>query len=475
MLIHFENLGCRLNQSETEALANAFLKAGFTIFNKTKNETDVLLVFVNTCTVTSKAEQKCRHTIRSCVKKFPNALVLVSGCYAQLDCKNIEKISKAVKVFPGMQKGLLAKFPEYYYQKLLLAPEKLKTEPLELSLDIFSAFTASYFVGSFYEAIQSGQNKNLALEKIKSKTLKKEKPQFAFELATDNFAFHSRATLKVQDGCNSACSFCRIHLARGASVSLQADKVIARAKKIEAAGKNEIVLTGVNLAQYESDGVHFPALLKMLLQNTNKIKFRISSFYPEAISADFLDAISSERVCPYFHLSIQSGSERILELMKRPANVEKFYKVCEALRSVKFKPFIGADIIAGFPSESDEDFEKTYTLCKELAFAHIHAFPFSPRPKTLAYTLKPKVPERIVGERVARLNVLSEANYKAYLKTVSGSCVTGIVEISKTERKILTENYLLLPLKGKENAENLKSGSLVKVKLNEAFCELCSV
>lgn len=469
-LVHFETIGCRLNQSETEALADVFLKAGFTIFDKRKNTSEVVLVFVNTCTVTSKAEQKCRHSIRSCLKKFPNALILVSGCYAQLDGKNIEKISQAVKVFPGMHKGLLAKFPKYYYQKFLLAPEKLKANPLELSLDIFSDFTASHFDAS----LQLEQNKKAA-SNIKNKNLKKEKPKFAFELATSNFAFHSRATLKIQDGCNSACSFCRIHLARGASVSLDVDEVIARAKKIEDAGKNEIVLTGVNLAQYKSDGVNFPKLLISLLQNTKKIKFRISSFYPEAISDEFLDAISSERVCPYFHLSVQSGSERILTLMKRPANIEKIYRVCEELRSVKFKPFIGADIIAGFPSESDDDFEKTYTLCKELAFAHIHAFPFSPRPKTLAYDLKPKVPERIAGERVACLNALSETNYKAYLKSVCGSCVTGIVEKSQTGKKILTENYLLLPLKYEKNAENLKSGSLVKVKINETFCELCSV
>ena len=464
-LVHFENLGCRLNQNETEALADAFLKSGFSIFDTTKNTEDVCLVFVNTCTVTSKAEQKCRHVIRSCVKDFPNALILVTGCYAQLDSLKIEAIAPTVKTFPGMQKGALSQFPKYFAEKLIGAEARHDVSFTQFLAEVFSSFKTEVL-----QQKSSMQNLQKASDK-KFQTV--EKPEFAFDLTTSNFAFHSRASLKVQDGCNSSCTFCRIHLARGKSVSLSLEEAIERAVRIEAAGKNEIVLTGVNLAQYNSDGVNFPQLLQALVKNTQKVKFRISSFYPEAIDAEFLEAVKSERVCPYFHLSVQSGSERILKLMKRPADIGKIYAACENLRAVKDAPFLGADIIAGFPTETADDFALTVELCRQIAFAHIHSFPFSPRPETPAYDFKPKVPERIATERVSVLNELSNANYAAYLESVNGRIVTGIVEQFGTEKKILTENYLLLPLKYVKSAENLKSGDGVCVKITGHFCELC--
>lgn len=474
-LVHFESLGCRLNQNETEALADAFLQAGFGLFDTAKNPDDVLAVFVNTCTVTGKAEQKCRRAIRACAKKFPHALILVSGCYAQLESSSIEAISPAVKTFPGMQKGLLAQFPKYFSEKLhAVSPAVIKIFP-QCALEIFSRFKTEMLPQNTAVKIsveQSSRSTTAPTPKM-DKTHLQEKPAFAFDLTTRNFAFHSRASLKIQDGCNSACTFCRIHLARGKSVSLDVDEAVARAKKIEAAGKNEIVLTGVNLAQYVSGNFRFPQLLKKLLEHTDHVKFRISSFYPEAITADFLEVIKSDRVCPYFHLSVQSGSERILQLMKRPADTAQIYAACEGLRSVKDNPFLGADIITGFPTETEEDFAKTAKLCRDLAFAHIHSFPFSPRPGTPAYTFKPKVPERIARERVNFLNTISAQNYAAYLESVNGKTVTGIVETFKTGKKILTENYLLLPLKYGNFADNLKSGECVTVKIIGDCCELC--
>lgn len=459
--------------SESEALADYFLQAGFSLYGKALDPLRVVLCFVNTCTVTSKAEQKCRRIIRFCVKKFPNALVLVSGCYAQLEKNEIEKIASSVECFPGIQKGFLARFPKYFYAELL----KAKSEgcSVELSKRILSSFRETlYYSVKNKSGISSNLLRPKNLKEAETKNIK-ELAQRAFDLNTSNFAFHSRASLKVQDGCNSACSFCRIHLARGKSVSLDCDEAVARARQIEKAGKNEIVLTGVNLSQYNFDGVAFPALLKKLLNGTERVKFRISSFYPEAVDADFLEAVQDERICPYFHLSVQSGSERILKLMRRPYNVENIYKACENLRRIKDCVFLGADIIAGFPSETEEDFEKTFQLCKDLSFEHIHSFPFSARPGTEAYNLKPKVPERIAGKRLARLHELSEENYFSYLKAVQGKTFSGIVESFSDGIKILTENYLLLPLslKDQEYADKLKAGTMLKVRILDNSCEIC--
>lgn len=472
--VHFENLGCRLNQTETEALTDDFLKSGFLLYDKFCDPKDVALVFINTCTVTSKAEQKCRRIIRSCVNHFTNALILVTGCYAQMEKAKIESIDRSVKIFPSIQKGFLSRFPEYYYSKLSENKEKYTNRPLDFSKSIFESFYENFLCkeNNFVMDALNLKNFNPKVTIPKSKAPEKLKPSYAFELNTDNFTFHSRASLKIQDGCNCACTFCRIHLARGKSVSIEPEKALSFAKAIEDAGKNEIVLTGVNLSQYNYAGFNFPKLLQYLLDGTKRIKFRISSFYPEAITDEFLQVAKNKRVCPYFHLSVQSGSERILTLMNRPNNVENIYIACKNLRSIKPHVFLGADIITGFPSESDEDFEKTFNLCKTVGFEHIHSFPFSPRPGTAAYNLKPKIPEYIARKRQLILKKLSDENYKNFLESVQGEVFTGIVENSKNGFNVLTENYLLLPLKLKKIADNIKSGIMVDVKIEDGFCEI---
>lgn len=468
--VHFENLGCRLNQNETEGLANYFVEAGFSLYKSGSDPASVILVFVNTCTVTAKAEQKCRRVIRSCVKKFPAALILVSGCYAQLEKNTIEKISSSVLAFPGLKKGALAQFPRYLCTELEKNTQANTGIPMSLMKGIFEQFV--------FQLRDMGKNNGgTGLQSAKSESFLSENAigtaEYAFDLATRNFAFHSRASLKVQDGCNSACSFCRIRIARGKSVSLEADEALKRARSIEAAGKHEIVLTGVNLSQYRANGINFSTLLSLLVEGTEHVKFRISSFYPEGVNEEFLRAIRHERICPYIHLSVQSGSERILKLMKRPNNVAHIYEACIKLREIKPDIFLGADIITGFPSETDEDFEKTFQLCEKVGFEHIHSFPFSPRPDTEAFYLRPQVPERVAGERLARLEKLSRQNYERYVHRVEGKIFTGIVENFRDGKKVLTENYLLLPLKEKKNAENLNSGAQVQVKIACGFAELC--
>jgi len=236
-------------------------------------------------------------------------------------------------------------------------------------------------------------------------------------------------------------------------------------KEIEEKGANEIVITGVNLSQYESDGFNFCNLLEELLKNTQHIRIRISSLYPETITEEIIPIIKEKRICPHFHLSIQSGSDVILQKMNRKYRLEDIYLAVERIRRAKEKPFIGCDIITGFPSESEQDFFKSASMCKDLKFAGIHAFPFSPRPGTLSFNMKEKIAERIACDRVEELEKIAKINYNEYLKLCQHDKLLAIVEVNSNNKLfVTTENYLHLPL---ITEKKHKAGDEVLVCLEE--------
>lgn len=438
--VHFETLGCRLNQDESEGAARAFYNAGFvtdmeSCTARSLPDSSVALAVINTCTVTGKAEQKARRIIRLVLDKCPTAVVIVTGCYAELEGNAITQICpERICILPGQKKSVLK--------------------------DIALAMAA----GS-----ASGTDGRLSLAKIDSiiKSSSSEKKD-AFVLYTPVFEKHSRASIKIQDGCNNSCTFCRIHLARGTSVSLDAQTVLERIKTMEDTGVREAVFTGVNLSQYAGDfngtKLSFGSLLELLLKETSSIKFRVSSFYPQHITPALCSILSSDRVQPSFHLSIQSGSDRILNLMSRPYDRDSVLKAVELLRKAKNNPFISCDIIAGFPSETEDDFALTQSLCSVAQFSWIHAFPFSARPGTKAYSMKPQIPERIKGERVKWMFEKAVEGKTAYISSFRGKILPAIVENSRSLRlsspsaanfvrvNAVTENFLhaecLVPSKG---------------------------
>lgn len=439
--VHFETLGCKLNQIETESLANAFESAGFrvdregdvalredvssigsiylpvgiqTSINKIKKSP--VLCVVNTCTVTGKAEQKARRLIRLLLGKYPDAPVLVTGCYAEVEHDAISAIDPRVVVYPGKRKGELSELPAWLSNRVLHHPE----EPLILAIRSFCA-----------RSIPSGD--------VGAST---------FNLSTDNFLFHSRASIKIQDGCNNKCAYCRIRIARGGAVSLDPGEVIDRIRKIGEAGWNEVILAGVNLSQYRSADGDFADLLERILKETDRIAIRISSLYPERIDDAILPFLADVRIRPHFHLSVQSGSDRILTAMHRPYTAETVYRAAERLRSVRENPFLACDIITGFPGETDEDFQLTLEMCRKIGFAWIHAFPFSARPGTEAWSMKPRVPERIAGERVHILTALAEENHRRYYDSWIGRVLPAIAEKGPDGKNVtaVTENYLSVML-----------------------------
>ncbi len=467
--IRFETIGCRLNQIESESAASVFIKEGFTvcptpILSKNENDEKTILCIVNTCAVTQKSEQKDRRIIRLLLEKCPNALVIVTGCYAQLSANEIKSISPRVAVLKGQLKSRITKVPELLKSELN---------------SVFNKDDCS-IPGDFAENFAKKLNQNLFYSEPEKPGISED----AFKLSADSFVFHSRSSIKIQDGCNCKCSYCTINIARGKSVSLDAEEVISRVQKLEHLGQAEVVITAVNISQYYGkykDGfIKFSTLLRLCLENTKNICFRISSLYPESVDDDFCEVIKNERIRPYFHLSVQSGSNKILKLMKRSYTFQTVENVCKKLRSAKENPFISCDIITGFPSETDEDFNDTFELCKKCNFSWVHVFPFSARPGTEAFDMKPKIPQETSGKRAEKLTEWAKKNRIEYINSFIEKTVYGVLEtvkkpvvfISNDKKSVyhaLSENFLHCKIvSSKKLNDNIKPGSSVKIKILSA-------
>ncbi|MDR1863144.1 MAG: tRNA (N(6)-L-threonylcarbamoyladenosine(37)-C(2))-methylthiotransferase MtaB [Treponema sp.] len=441
-------LGCKLNQLESESIADAFRQAGFSIipWNETfqagdaPGEPDILII--NTCTVTSHSEQKARRVIRKALRDFPRARLVVTGCYAQVDAAALESLGdeEGIAAGPGAEKRLFV-IPGDFKDRILDLPRFLavKTPPGGSSREP-GALIESWALGA-------------------SVTAGGDRAEGSFRFSPGGFSFHSRAFLKIQDGCDNRCAYCRVSIARGKSRSLGAAEVLAALRDLEARGFGEAVLTGVNLSQYKSaaSGVSdLSALLEYLLEGTERIRIRLSSIEPGVFSPRFIRALSHERVRPHFHLSLQSGSDAVLKRMGRAYSAGEAMEGIEQIKSARDDPFLACDIIAGFPGETAGEFEKTREFCRLAGFAGIHAFPFSPRPGTAAWNFKDRVSEREAGQRVGSLGSLARCSRKEYVNRWMGREVEFVAEAErgKTPGFIpgITDNYLRLfvPLEGKE-------------------------
>ena len=432
ILLH--TLGCKLNQLESEAFADTFGQAGF-VLHDASAKTPPSIVIINTCTVTSKADQKARRVIRKALRDYPNSAVIVTGCYARLDKSEIEKLEN------GKNKRLF----------VLKGKEKL--------LDLPAFFTEGddvcEVVRRWYE--EGGENfSHGGREDIEPKVRENTEEFYerAFQFAPEKFSDHTRSFLKIQDGCDNHCTYCRIRLARGHSVSLSAERVLERLKILEQ-NHAEAVLTGVNICQYHDkmSGNNLTGLLEYLLAGTQKISLRLSSLEPEYIDENFAKVISHERIRPHFHLSIQSCSKKILEKMGRSYNGRTIEKAVSLLRSVKDDPFIACDIITGFPGETQTEFNETYELCKKTGFAWMHVFPYSKRPGTPAFSFTGAVQEKEVTKRVQLLTDLAWQGRADYIRRWLGRDVEVLTE--KSDGRFcrgISENYLklLVQYKGKK-------------------------
>lgn len=362
-------LGCKLNQAETQALARELEAAGCTIIDRPA-PADVYLI--NTCTVTHVADRKARHLIRMAKRLSPQAPVVVTGCYAER------------------------------------AGERLR---IEAGADIV--------LGNARKA-QAGA---AVLAALGAAPQRRRLPTAA--------PGRTRAFLKIQEGCDDVCAFCIVPRVRGRERAVPIPAIVREAQAREAAGTLEVVLTGTQPGAYgrdRQDGTNAAALIEALLTQTTLPRIRYSSIQPQDISPAFLAHWQDSRMCRHFHLALQSGSDVVLQRMRRRYRVGEFLRAVALIRAAVPGAAITTDVIAGFPGEREQDFAESVRVCEEAAFADLHVFPYSARPSTTAALFPDDVPSAAKAERVQRLIALASASAERYRGTLVGSVQSVLVE-----------------------------------------------
>ena len=404
--VAFHTLGCKLNFSESSALAEQFRRAGYAVVPFDEGAD---LYVINTCSVTDFADRKCRQAVRRALRRSPEAHVVVTGCFAQLKPREIAAIPGVDLVLGAAEKFRILEFVE----ELSKAPGKGMVH----AGDITQA-------NSFHEAFSFGDR--------------------------------TRSFLKVQDGCDYKCTFCTIPLARGRSRSDTLENAVARARAIAQRGVREIVLTGVNLGDFgngtaviEGRRPRKEALFIDLIRALDEVegiqRFRISSIEPNLLTEEIIEFVAgSRRFVPHFHIPLQSGSNRILARMRRRYRRELYASRVEAIKKAMPHACIGVDVIVGFPGESDEDFLETYRFLNELDVAYLHVFTYSERPNTPAAAMPDPVSMHLRRERNLQLTTLSDKKRRAFYRRHLGQKREVLFEKSKRPGKMsgYTDNYI---------------------------------
>ncbi len=391
-------LGCRLNQAETAVLAARLRRDGYRVVEFGE---PIDLLVINTCSVTEDAERTCRYVIRKTLRHSPDAFVAVTGCYAQTGVQELRTI-------PGID---------------LIVGNQFKWE-----------------LPSFLPAPQA-LRKQRDPEVLHTRTIDRED----FTLPEYGNPDSTRALLKIQDGCNVMCSFCLIPFARGHERSRFLDDVIREAEMLVSGGYREIVLTGVNIGQYLQDEQDLVGLIVQLEAIEGLERIRISSIEPTTITNALLDRMaSSSKLCPYLHIPLQSGDDTILSSMNRPYNAEEFIHLVRRAMAAIPHLGLGTDLMVGFPGETDEAFEHTLGIARELPFSYFHVFTYSQRPGTAAAKLPDQVPIAVARQRAKILAELSRHKRLAFAERYIGTTVSVLFESRVTDgfRWGVTANFL---------------------------------
>ena len=370
--VSFHTLGCKLNFSESSTLARQFEQGGF---ERVGSNEPADICVINSCSVTEHADKKCRNIIRRLHRKNPNAIIAVTGCYAQLKPYEIAEIEGVDIVLSNNDKGDL-------FQRVLELSSKGRAQVYSCDCEEITRFFAAFSSGD-----------------------------------------RSRSFLKVQDGCDYKCAYCTIHYARGSSRNMPISDIVEEAKQVAASGIKEIVITGINTGDFgRTTGEKFIDLLRELNDVEGIERYRISSIEPNLITDEIIEfCAQSPKFQHHFHIPLQSGSDKILGLMRRRYTSAKFADRIHKIRSLMPDAFIGIDVITGFPGEEEANFMETYNLLAELKPAFLHIFPFSERPGTPAVDMPNKVPSRISTERVERLEELCRKLHYDFCASMTGS------------------------------------------------------
>jgi len=404
--VAFHTLGCKLNLSETSTLSRLLENEGF----EKKRFEDIADVYViNTCSVTDNADKECRHLVRRIQRKSPDSFVVITGCYAQLKPQEIAAIPGVDLVLGAAEKFNIA-------QHIGELAKGKETKICSCDIAEVSGFHASF-----------SQNDR------------------------------TRTFLKVQDGCDYNCSFCTIPMARGKSRSDSVERVVEHAQKLAKDGVKEIVLTGVNLGDFGkgtdgqgTDSENFYTLVKALDQVEGIERYRISSIEPNLLTNEIIELVAgSKRFMPHFHIPLQSGNNRILKEMKRKYDRELYASRVEKIRSLMPAACIAADVIVGFPGETDEEFEDTYQFINSIDISYLHVFTYSKRDHTLAGKMTNPVQDKIKKERSDRLHHLSELKKKDFYSRNINTEARVLFESDNSDGFMhgFTENYIRVKTK----------------------------
>lgn len=403
---HFKvaSLGCRTNQYEAKAFENQLQKLGL---EETSDQKDTDVCIVNTCTVTASADAASRAKIRSLLREHPNAEVVVTGCMAEAAKEDLLKMDPRVKVYLNKEKELII-------QKLF--PD-IETYP---------------------------------------------------EFNIEQFEGNTRAFVKIQDGCNSYCTYCIIPYVRGKSRSRKIPEIIDEIKGLSDKGYKEVVLTGINIGDFDGDGQK--KRLSDLVYEVDKIegieRIRISSIDPDEVEKDLQDAVlQCKKACPSMHVVLQSGSNTVLKRMNRKYTRQMFFETIDRLRELDSSFTFTTDVIVGFPGETEADFNETLDVIEKVKFAKVHMFPYSRRKRTRAALYPDQVPAQIAQERKQIL--LRKAEKMSFLLRESFIGKEGVVLLEKRENKDFifghTETFLPVKIFSKDLSRN----ELVRVRLSE--------
>lgn len=418
--VAFYTLGCKVNQYDTEAMAELFEKSGYEVVSSTE-KADVYII--NTCTVTNLGDRKSRQFIRRSKKNNPDSIIAVVGCYAQTAPEEVLAI-EGVNLVIGTDER----------NKIVQLVEKIdKENKLNYVNDIMS-------VNKFEE---------LSIEEIKGKT---------------------RAFLKIQEGCNQFCAYCIIPYARGPIRSRRPENIIEEVKRLSQNGFKEIVLTGIHIASYGKDlkDIDLIDIIKEVHNIEGIERIRLSSVEPTLLTEEFIEEITKlPKFCPHFHISLQSGCDETLKRMNRKYTTDQYRKIVKKLRASIPDIAITTDIIVGFPGESEEEFCQTFNFVQEMELSQIHVFKYSPRKGTPAAKFKNQIPSKIKNYRSEKMIKLGEKMMRRYREKFINEDMDVLFEdiLDKDKRIItgFTSNYIKVAAKGSKNL----IGEILPVKIRE--------
>jgi threonylcarbamoyladenosine tRNA methylthiotransferase MtaB len=422
--VTLHTLGCKLNYSETSSIGQQFLERGFE-FAGIEEAADVYVL--NTCSVTESAERECRQIIRRALRQNPEAIVIVTGCYAQLRPKEIAQIEGVDFVLGSNEKFKLFSLIDNFNKRELACISVTATENLT-----------------------------------------------EFGLARSSEADNrTRAFLKIQDGCDYTCSFCTIPLARGGSRSLEIDQVVDEFKKLLDDGYKEVILTGVNVGDYGKNiNTNLFNLLQELIKVNGEFRIRVSSIESNLLSDEIIDLVSeSDKLCKHFHIPLQSGSPRILKAMQRRYTVLEYEELIYRVKNKIPDAGIGVDVIVGFPGEAEEDFIQTHNFLRDLPVSYLHVFTYSERPDTKAVSLPGAVDFQERKRRNNILRILSEKKRREFYFEIIGTEQEVLFENADLNGFMqgFTSNYIRVQTK----FDDIITGKLSPIRVGKADDDIC--